>query len=311
MHIALAFDENFAKHGITTIESILANGCETGQLRFSVIDVGLSNSTKDLLYRRAAEAGAIVDYLEISETFLRTFPTTHHAASAYARIALPRMLGDDDRVLYIDSDTLVRKPLDDLWAIDIGQKFAAAVRDSWFAIDPQASHFRQLGPACESFYFNSGVMLLNLQACRQADTEGQSIAWTAMHRDLILKSDQDVLNAVFQGNVTELHPRWNLQTQLIPLISLGFFTERNLNEALRDPTVVHFTGEAKPWLFAHATPYRREYWNFRRKNFNEKSAGERPSWGLLGSRVIGELRCVKHRLNAWMKIDRLDTGTDR
>jgi len=306
MHIALAFDENFAKHGITTIESVLANGCKAGELRFSVIDVGLSTSTKDLLYRRVAAVGAMVDFLEISEAFLRTFPTTHHAASAYARIALPGMLGDDDRVLYIDSDTIVRKPLDDLWAIDIGQNFAAAVRDSWFATDPRASHFRQIGPACENFYFNSGVMLLNLQACRRADTEGQAIAWTAIHRDLILKSDQDVLNAVFQGNVTELHPRWNLQTQIIPFISLGFFTERNLSEALRDPAVVHFTGEAKPWLFGHATPYRREYWRHRRRNFKEKSAVERPSWGMLGSRVIGELRCVKHRLNAWKNLRKKD-----
>ena len=79
------------------------------------------------------------------------------------RIFLPELLPDVDRVLYLDVDTLAMDSLEPLWATDLGGNYLAArdqrVRGAGSATAPPSSGW----PGREA-YFNSGVLLLNLDA---------------------------------------------------------------------------------------------------------------------------------------------------
>ena len=83
--------------------------------------------------------------------------------AVYYRLLAPRLLPDTiEKVLYLDSDLIVRKSLAPLWNTDIADRPLAAVPDY---IGGTAG--RDLGLPDGTKYFNSGVLLMNLQYWRR------------------------------------------------------------------------------------------------------------------------------------------------
>src|SRR5437879_3158835 len=81
--------------------------------------------------------------------------------SHWYRIFLPELLPELDRVLYLDADVIVVDSLIPLWNVDLSEDYLAAVTNVF-----QAAHVHrpvELGLAGPRAYFNSGVMVLNLE----------------------------------------------------------------------------------------------------------------------------------------------------
>lgn len=189
--------------------------------------------------------GPIADALgEVA--FLRSSLTI--TEECYGRLALGQALGSEFRTcLYLDYDVLIRGALSPLFrtALD-GHDFAAvpSLNAIYHTHDPKrlAGFHRlmtELGLEAADDYFNSGVMLIDLQrfdfaalaeAVRQIDRAGEFA-----HRRRV--GDQDLLNRLYQGRFRPLSPRWNLTTP---------FQVREVERAL-NPRIIHFTGPDKPW----------------------------------------------------------------
>ena len=92
--------------------------------------------------------------------------------AVYLRLKLPEILEDVDKILYIDSDTIVKRDLGELYGnYDISEYPLAATKefiitqllDDW---EP-ADYLREEFPLFKEKYFNSGVLLLNLKWLRE------------------------------------------------------------------------------------------------------------------------------------------------
>src|SRR4029077_14814785 len=81
-------------------------------------------------------------------------------------VLLPQLLGDLGRVLYLDSDLIVTGPLDELWSTDLVAHPLAAVTNPLYP-GMSTAFFRVLGLPTETAYFNSGVMLIDLEDWRR------------------------------------------------------------------------------------------------------------------------------------------------
>ena len=173
--------------------------------------------------------------------------TGHRLTSAaYYRLFIPELMQDYRKALYIDGDTVLLEDIAHLYEVEIGACYAGVVRD-YNIIRDMSSSFKAhvqglLGMADTTQYFNSGVLLLNLDAIRrdfpleflmeQAELKG------AKHHD------QDVLNSLFYGNTHFLPPRWNCMWQNEEL----YAPVEGGREALDSPALVHYPGSGKPWL---------------------------------------------------------------
>ncbi len=181
-----------------------------------------------------------------------------HSAVIYLRLALPEAFRHDyDRILYLDSDVLIeRGDFAALLAADMHGHALAAVRNhsQWRTPGRRNAQFRRLGlPA--SPYFNSGALLIDVAAWRAAEVMERSVAFGAAHRGDMIRHDQNLMNAVLQGDWAEMHPAWNWQYTR----ASGFFAE------MTDPAVLHFIGPAKPWKVDDGRfplRYRRAYVDF-------------------------------------------------
>ncbi|XP_063071343.1 glucoside xylosyltransferase 2 [Engraulis encrasicolus] len=144
---------------------------------------------------------------------------------AAQRLFLPVILKDVDALLYVDTDVLFLRPMDDIWS------FFKAFNSSQLAAMAPEHEIPKIGWysrfARHPFYgvtgVNSGVMLMNLTRIRSSRFKNSMIAsglsWEDMLHPLYQKyknhitwGDQDLLNIIFHYNPECLYTfpcQWN------------------------------------------------------------------------------------------------------
>lgn len=139
----------------------------------------------------------------------------------YYRCLLPDVLpAGTRRVVYLDADILVRGDLTALWQADLGGAPVGAVTDSLGSVARAVDRWRALGLDGDAPYFNSGVMVIDLDAWRTADSGWEAVRRCAADRAHLLaqgrwpQHDQYGLNVVFHQRWQALPRTWNYFTYL-------------------------------------------------------------------------------------------------
>ncbi len=243
LHIALTFDDGFWAPAYATMRSICLTSPRRRDLVFHLIYWELSQSHRADLEEIEREFGAtLIDHDLTKDTELRTFAATlPHSRSLppiiYARIYLERFIPETaSRFLYIDCDVFVRRPIENLFAIDLAGKPLGA------AIEPGRLHLiagddlKGNGKPFDSadLCFNSGVLLIDRKKWVETNVPEKLRQYAASGLMDRLYMDQDMLNYVFRNNWFELDPLWNL-------------TKPSLAMRALDPYIVHYTTGFKPW----------------------------------------------------------------
>ena len=253
--IVLTFDDNFWGPAYATMRSLCLTSADPSALRFHVLHAGLAPDNRAAIASIATEHGAVVELTDLSQSGIldqeiAAFPRLRmkrFSPIIYARLFLGRLLPEGiGRVLYIDADTFVRNPIEKLFAVDLQGKTIAAVLqpDRMHCIagtDLRArSAFSMADP-----YFNSGVMLIDLERYRRIDFAAGLAALPAEERAQFYY-DQDILNFVLRGEFLELDPRWNLQNP------------EPAHEAF-DPHILHYSSDSRPWYPWSLVAFKRTY----------------------------------------------------
>jgi lipopolysaccharide biosynthesis glycosyltransferase len=168
------------------------------------------------------------------------------SAATLMKLLLPQHLaGRYEKILYLDADLIIEDDISALFGLDMGEFAIAAVptgrtwahvtdreRDWWLA------HFRELGMTAPFRYFNTGVLLIDVDTWNREELTRRSIEFIRQNPNVCYLPDEDALNAVLDGNLLELSPVWNAPPYRMRI---------NSNEDLQ-PAIVHYIGPAKPWL---------------------------------------------------------------
>jgi lipopolysaccharide biosynthesis glycosyltransferase len=137
------------------------------------------------------------------------------------------------------------------------------VFEEWFLDRP--AEFGLSGPEA---YFNSGVMLLDLEAMRREGSTAALVASAREQGDRMLWADQDALNVVLADRWLRLAPRWNcMNSVLLFPEAVEVFGAEAVEEARRRPGIRHFEGPwlNKPWHYMCEGPMRERYVEHRRQ----------------------------------------------
>lgn len=138
-----------------------------------------------------------------SEQIVGLKPTEKLPVEAYFRIVAIDLLPKEmDRILYLDVDIIVKKPLDDLYQTDFEGKAAVVCQDIYgYMYGASQESEQRLGLRQSGSYFNSGVMLLNLTVFREQQLAKKTLDYIYEKQDVLKWEDQDALNAVLDGMV--------------------------------------------------------------------------------------------------------------
>lgn len=267
MTIVYASDKNYA--ALTAISAVSALRYNRGA-RIVLLGYNLESDAQELVRNRVEKAGGVFLYRDISpsiEKLVRQGVCPYTSYAAYARIFIPDVLDYKERILYLDCDTLVDGSLEELFATDLQSKPFA------LGYDCVLHHYkRYIHQPSELPYYNSGVMLIDLNAWRSHRCTERILAELEHPSGPNPLGDQDVIVRVFPQETQPIDPKWNFLSQFFMLSYKGLrrivgegvnllFTQEAYNVARRHPLIYHFSGQTlgRPWFTSSRHPMRKPY----------------------------------------------------
>ena len=200
--IVLASDDNYAQHGAVACASILANHRGERPIHFYYFDDGISEE------KQAGIAATVTD-LQGSITFIPTVgkeiqahTSGHVNRAAYLRLLIPELVPQAvHRVIYLDTDLVVLDDIQELWEMDLQGKPVGAVPDLGILASSRMRRQKEetLGIQEGKLYFNSGVMVMDLEAWREKQYGDQVIR--CVEEGNFRHHDQDGLNKIGRAHV--------------------------------------------------------------------------------------------------------------
>jgi len=231
--------------------------------------------------------------------------------ASLARLDLPEIIPEADRILYLDCDTLVRRPLGTLFDLDMDGRVIAACADYLLlglsaGNGPQSKFARHVTSLVSdpSAYFNTGVLLIDCAKWRAGGYSARLKSLLLSPPAKFLFADQDALNSLFQTAYKSLDPRWNAFAYRPKSIK---DEEAAAIAALcqADPWITHFAGGTKPWIKHQTrTAQHDEFWRIVKSSpFYEqmKQLSDAASLGLIprlrraASRTVAEFLMTASR----------------
>ena len=260
IHIVLICDRNFVIPTAVCIESVISSKAADTKLEFHIVAENILDNQSKFLIRFNQYENVHLEIIPVGESSLAQYhhdtARTFRAATMAAlyKFSIPDLFPELDKILYMDGDTITKKDLTELWKNDISGCFAGVVVDSGvlYSQSRTVKRFPQ--------YFNSGVLLLNLQQMRDENCTERLIECKKSENESTLV-DQNVLNTIFEDRVRFLPLTYNfLFTNLTRAAER--YTEKTLVEGIRkqydvsyssigeimeNAVVVHFSSRDKPW----------------------------------------------------------------
>lgn len=259
-HVLLAADEAYAAYSGAVIASAMERANPDDKFHFHIFTSSMSAMSRAHFDLMSDTYGVAIDVEEFSSKELEAFPVTRHTVNAYLRLLAAERLEQIEQIVYLDSDVIVRDSLCTLAQIGTDDKPVAAALDAIVFIggaekgDPVAKEMTR-----PERYFNSGVLIINLDHWRRNDTCRKIQKAIKELGDGAFYSDQSAMNFTFDGDFKLLPLKWNLQ---VPLLNYHFWSWHGtepISEAFANPGVVHFTTDRKPWKRGPKIPFAADF----------------------------------------------------
>nr|WP_259087438.1 glycosyltransferase family 8 protein [Salinibacter ruber] len=261
--IACGSDDNYARPLAVTLYSALRNLKASGRpVDLYVFDGGISTESKNRLHRvveGASDGSVHLEWVDPDTSALGNLPTREGVSTgAYLRLLIPEHVpADTDRVIYLDSDLLVKADLTRLWDKSMDGRMLMAVQAyniPYVSSERGIRKYEELGLAPDTPYFNSGVLMLDVDRWQQENVSERVCRYMRTYREHVNMCDQEGLNAVLAGNWKPLDPRWNVMALPKYFENLTSSAHKESvcsthDNGLIKPFIWHFAGpHSKPWM---------------------------------------------------------------
>ena len=266
IHIACCSNEKLAPMFGVVVTSVGINVTSDDVMMY-LLHNGLKRSTVKRLQKIADRYNVGLKFLEIDLEILKDCPVDdkiHYGnIMMYARILLPSMLPNLDKVIYLDCDLVVCKDLQSLWETDVNDVAVAMAPDLLYQ---DKETLDRLG--INNNYLNSGVIVMNLDYWRKHDVQNRLLSYIIDKGKELIYNDQDALNVILQKERWQLPVKYNVTP---------YYFNRNLDnypkemheeirEARINPIIFHFLGNIKPWSLGCYVPGKKLFMKYQKES---------------------------------------------
>ena len=168
------------------------------------------------------------------------------SAVYYYRFFIPRLFPMYNKCVYIDSDTILRGDIGELFDTDLGDNAVAAM------VDPKVEVIKEFRDYVDNAvgvpykdYCNSGVLVMDMKKLRKSHYLSALVDVINKYNADLVAPDQDYMNVILRGKILHLDPRWNTEPA---------------EDLAKDVKLVHFNLFNKPWHYKNV-PQEKIFWN--------------------------------------------------
>ena len=181
------------------------------------------------------------------DIFINAPSSERYPQEMYYRLLAHKFLPESlSKIIYLDPDIIVINSIEKLWNLNIdGYLFAAAAHTWKTDIANNINHIRL---KTKTDYFNSGVLLINLEECRKNIRENEIFDYVKEKGDGLILPDQDVLNALYSNRILQIEDAlWNYDVRNYKSYKLFSHGEYDMDWVMKNTVFLHFCGNDKPW----------------------------------------------------------------
>lgn len=247
MNLLFSIDDRFWRQMLTVLNSIRLNS-QPRPLDVYVIQSQELVHTPEI--RKTCELWGM-NYHPIiirDEEFDQAPVTDRYPKTIYYRLLahqyLPKQL---HRILYLDADVLCINDIGPLYDTDLdGYLYASAIHTGLTGTTEVINKIRLQNFDADGYY-NSGVLLMNLDLIRQRVHAEDIYEYIREH--VLLLPDQDVLNALYGKDIKTVPDQlYNFDARKGQTYETISFGEWTLDWVIKHTVILHYCGRHKPWL---------------------------------------------------------------
>lgn len=304
--VAFISDENFIMQTSVAITSLAKNKLDTTEYKVYVIAAECSKEAEDKLKNLETLFKGI--QVEIKRTGLEMYrdirQMAHIPISCLLKFDLCDIISEEDKIIYLDGDIVVRRDLSDFYAIDLGDNYLAGVP----SLDLVFSE--------ETKLVNAGILLFDAKKMRDNKM-----------RDILVEKrrslgdsgsmDQKTFNLVMKDQIGYLPYEYNCIPGKIMGAERGTYTVDKLNglyktnfasskDMVDNAAIWHYATGDKPWKYSFIYGADEWYENYLASPFgedklNRKSAFKAHAEGVINHLKKGGIKSVINRLTDYIR----------
>lgn len=247
-----ACDENYVKYAAVSIKSLIMNASVEYDYQIYVLHTDISDITQNKL-KKMEQDNIKITFVNVSsqlEEMEKQLPLRdYYSLTTYYRLFIADMFPQYDKVIYIDSDTVVPGDISELYALELENNYVAAVRDQVvIQNDIFGDYVEKVLGIDRDRYFNAGMLMMNSKLFRQDAVLEQFVSLLNMYT-FIVAQDQDYLNVICKDKVLWLGAKWNCE----------IFGDIPCKE---DYKIIHYNLASKPWHYKEDFPLAEYFWEY-------------------------------------------------
>lgn len=253
INICFGINNNYSQHCACTIASILYNSNPKDNFNIYIISDYISDSNKEKLTQLKSIRDFNIEFKIIDISEYKDLKVDNNLGnSAFYRLKAFEII-PADRVIYLDVDTIVRKDIAELFNVDMKGYYIAGAED---LVAPREA--RKYGLPSDVHYINSGVIVMDLKACRESTiiTELKNFIKSPWDREW---SDQGLINNIFKYKIKPVDIKWNCTYYPSMYSNQEYF-----HKMAQDPSIIHFIGFQKPWIAGLNPHLKMDYFKYLR-----------------------------------------------
>lgn len=295
MEVIYASDNNYFPYIYVGIQTLLETNAQR-DIHINYIFQNVSDKNLQFLEELGNRFGHKINSFEFEmPDVYEKLPSYQGTGSktTYAKFLFASMFPHEDKVLFLDPDTIVLRSIQYLIDLDLKDYLIAGVTECLPSYHKDAANMDQ-----RDQYINGGMVLCNLKKWREEKFEEKALERLA---DISknFNYDQGIINEMCAGRIMVLDPCYNALAEVFAFQSAEkikkrynfetYYSQEQIEEAYKHPVIIHYTEFLynKPLSKFCTHPYADYFWN---------KLKDSP----LNYKLSEKHLDLKHRLRKWM-----------
>ena len=267
--IFFASDKNYLHYLAVAAKSLSDKASESNQYKIYVLSDDLRDHDLAII-KSLLRSNVSIEIADVTEKMSsiknKVSLRDYYTPSIYFRLFIPTMFPQYKKAIYLDVDITLNADIAKMYKEELGDNYIGAVLDETVWSNKDFTYYvNNALDITEKQYFNSGVLLMNLEKFRNNNIEEDFYKWVNDSYGGTVAPDQDYLNCISKNKVKYLDIGWN---------------KMPLGDKLDDDKLylIHYNMFMKPWKYYNVM-FEEYFWNTARETpYYEQLLNQRASY---------------------------------
>jgi len=206
MHILFSCNSHYVMPLSVCLTSLLEHNTKN-DIHVYLLHSDVTEAQQKIIKNLVEKYHQKISIIHVNDTYFAEAPALRWSKETYYRLLLGELLPENlDRLLYLDVDIIIQKPLEELYWMSLDKNMIAALPEH--GNDTVAFRTR-LGLDPDGTYYQAGVLLFDVPKVKTILNYNTAMQTIRLLGKNLIAVDQDVLNVMFDGKITPINTKFN------------------------------------------------------------------------------------------------------